>query len=338
MTTQDSWQCNQCYYEHPDPVDDPFYQDQVKTLMYCCAGILLFVSQYWWTELIPQSYLIGLWFSLRTHASQIWQNPQQLLKPDDVLSSLHPAMKASLSQRMTPQAVMQHILPLHKDNKMTTAASNQLARGLGYDTAPNTPIAGQFPVLAGEGTGRSGSGLQATLKLPKVSEEGSHEGREGEDKGTRTTSATYNLPQGYTPFLEGLTHARTSTSGSGVANPHGDRLTPIRLPSSLTTEDFTRAVAVATVSALRHQGSIIGSGGGVHGSGRRERPASLLMGKDHGKKVGGDEEAGGHGDGDGEGGGHEAPEWTRGVSAGVLLACTLLYALIAGESSSYSSR
>lgn len=44
MTTLDSWKCSQCYYEHPDPVDDPFYQDQVKTLMYCCAGILLFVS------------------------------------------------------------------------------------------------------------------------------------------------------------------------------------------------------------------------------------------------------------------------------------------------------
>jgi Ca2+:H+ antiporter len=40
----DAWMCTQCYYEHPDPVTDPFYQDQVKTLMYCCAAILVFVS------------------------------------------------------------------------------------------------------------------------------------------------------------------------------------------------------------------------------------------------------------------------------------------------------
>lgn len=39
-----AWKCTQCYYEHPDPVNDPFYQDQIKTLMYGCAAILLLVS------------------------------------------------------------------------------------------------------------------------------------------------------------------------------------------------------------------------------------------------------------------------------------------------------
>lgn len=223
---------------------------------------------------------------------------------------------------------MQHVLPFHKDNKLSTAASNQLVRGLGYDTAPNTPVAGQFPILAGEGTGRSGSGLHATLKLPKVPEGGDGDGVAAGD-GSRATSATYNLPSGYTPFLEGMQNVKPSTSGHAL-NAQGERLTPIRLPSSLTTEDFTRAVAVATVSALRHQGSIVGSG---HGSGKKGRPASLLMGgHPAAKKTVGDEEAGAHGEGEGEGGGHEAPEWTRGVSAGVLLACTLLYALIAGKS------
>ncbi|KXN88148.1 Low affinity vacuolar monovalent cation/H(+) antiporter [Leucoagaricus sp. SymC.cos] len=66
------WICDHCYYKHPDPVDDPFYQSNVKSLMYFCAAILLF------------SYLVGLWFSLRTHASQIWQNPQQLLHPSEL--------------------------------------------------------------------------------------------------------------------------------------------------------------------------------------------------------------------------------------------------------------
>lgn len=37
--------CDHCYYEHPDPERDPFYQENVKTLMYACAAILLFVSQ-----------------------------------------------------------------------------------------------------------------------------------------------------------------------------------------------------------------------------------------------------------------------------------------------------
>jgi hypothetical protein len=32
-----------------------------------------------------------------------------------------------------------------------------------------------------------------------------------------------------------------------------------------------------------------------------------------------------------EHGGHDAPSWTRGVSAAVLLGCTLLYAMVAGK-------
>ncbi|KAK4047479.1 hypothetical protein OIV83_005391 [Microbotryomycetes sp. JL201] len=54
--------CSTCYYRHVDPADDPFYQNVVKKLATWCAILLVF------------SYLLGLWFSLRTHASQIWQN------------------------------------------------------------------------------------------------------------------------------------------------------------------------------------------------------------------------------------------------------------------------
>lgn len=207
---------------------------------------------------------------------------------------------------------MQHILPMHKD---------KTANG------PSTPTQPNFGV---QGEGSRTSPLHATLKLPKVAEEGSDAVGDENRKG----SATYNLPEvssGYTPFIDAqVDHLKTSTSG--------ERVTPIRLPSSLTTEDFTRAVAVATVSALRHQGSIIGTHGS-HGSGRKERP-SLLLGqnatkRDMGAHAEGKEEDGGgeHG----EGGGHEAPEWTRAVSAGVLLSCTMLYAIIAGEFPNFMS-
>ncbi|TFK70375.1 hypothetical protein BDN72DRAFT_766588 [Pluteus cervinus] len=80
------WTCDHCYYKHPDPVSDPFYQSTVKSLMYFCATILLF------------SYLIGLWFSLRTHATQIWQNPQQLLHHMDL--PIH--NRLSIYQKLIP--------------------------------------------------------------------------------------------------------------------------------------------------------------------------------------------------------------------------------------------
>jgi Ca2+:H+ antiporter len=129
----------------------------------------------------------------------------------------------------------------------------------------------------------------------------------------------YNLPAGYTPFLESV-DKDIKTAGRDCK---GDHLTPMRLPSALTTEDFTRAVAVATVSALRHQGSIIS------GSGRKER----LVGGAEGLGLGVVKDVHVIGEEEEEGGGHEAPSWTRGVSAGVLLGCTLLYAIIAGKPS-----
>lgn len=91
------------------------------------------------------------------------------------------------------------------------------------------------------------------------------------------------------PILESVDHALKDTG-----------LQPAQVPP----DDFTRAVAVATVSALRHQ----------QVQARRVRSGTL---------VGDEEDPSGHG-------GHEAPSWSRAVSASVLLACTALYAVIAG--------
>lgn len=251
--------------------------------------------------------------------------------------------------------MLQQVLPLHHASARDKGASQ--------GTVPITPT--QTAFAAGsitEGSGRTP--LQGTVKLPKVKEEatsGSDTATETDSTsgaGSRSTSAAYNLPEGYTPFLDGLNQLHKPSPASA----HPERLPPMRLPSSLTTEDFTRAVAVATVSALRHQRSFAHSmaGSGTQGSGRKERPTLVLGGNRKGDDVpteglasvlgGGADYTGGlamsaehavgdshqgaagdHGDG---GGGHEAPEWTRTVSAAVLLSCTLLYAVIAGKSPS----
>lgn len=92
----------------------------------------------------------------------------------------------------------------------------------------------------------------------------------------------------FAPVLESVDHAVKS---------HG-----LQPQGNMTADDFTRAVAVATVSALRHQQNAISPG----------RPREM------------EEAGGGHG-------GHDAPSWSRGLSASVLLGCTFLYAIIAGK-------
>jgi len=108
-----------------------------------------------------------------------------------------------------------------------------------------------------------------------------------------------NLPPtpGFAPLLETVDHAIQHTG-----------LQPTALPESMTRDDFTRAVAVATVSALRHQEAQATPG--------RYRTSG-------GHEI--DEAAAGHG-------GHDAPSWSRVVSASVLLGGTALYAVIAGPS------
>ena len=104
---------------------------------------------------------------------------------------------------------------------------------------------------------------------------------------------------GYTPILESVDHA---IKDSGIQ--------PLQLPGSLTPDEFTRAVAVATVSALRHQQT----------HAHAHSPARM-------RASGAEMDAGGQGGH----GGHDAPSWSRMTSASVLLACTALYAIIAGE-------
>jgi len=105
--------------------------------------------------------------------------------------------------------------------------------------------------------------------------------------------------------LESVDHAVKTTDLGGV-----------QLPGPMTTDDFTRAVAVATVSALRHQQQSVSQS-----SVRMRNP-----GVENEALVGG-----GHKVSHGAHGGHDAPSWSRTTSASVLLGCTALYAIIAGE-------
>lgn len=244
-----------------------------------------------------QSYLIGLWFSLRTHASQIWQNPQQLMKVDEIpAGAMHPAVRTAVQQRLTPQAVMQHILPVH--GKPGATPSTQTGQP-------------QTPTLAPSSQAQSPQA--ARLQLPSEGARTHDRGLSTASQQTQGTASTgvgagagggLQLPAGYSPLVDTVDRDVKS------------HVSPMRLPSSLTPEDFTRAVAVATVTALRHQGSFIG---GHHPAGHKSRPVS-------GVETGAGDEDEGHG-------GHEAPSWNRTVSSGVLLGCTLLYAIIAGKHS-----
>lgn len=194
---------------------------------------------------------------------------------------MHPAHRATITQRITPQNVMHHILPLHKPGQRESSPASR------QPSVPTSPKGNHAKLEHGTTSNRL------------------HPNRALEEGGTSTirgTSASRMASSGYTPFLESMDRNMKDS-------PMGN----MKLPSHLTTEDFTRAVAAATVSALRHQNSVISQSA----SGHKTRAANVSA-------VTEEEEH--------EGGGHESPNWTRGVSTGVLLGCTVLFAAIAGKS------
>jgi len=261
------WVCHHCYYEHPDPVGDPFYQSTVKQLMYFCACVLVL------------SYLIGLWFSLRTHATQIWQNPQPLLHPIEI----GVPNRTSIYQRLIPGTP----LPQPQASSLRHPPSSLHRKPSTINSIPSrsetpTPKGNDYATSSAVAQTSSSAQQQQSFTLnPPAPRKISY----AEPPVIQTQGA---LP---TPLLESV--------------DHGIKDTGIQPSRNITTDDFTRAVAAATVSALRHQQT------------HAHSPARLRASS--APEV---EDAGGHG-------GHDAPSWSRLVSASVLLGCTALYALIA---------
>lgn len=205
-----------------------------------------------------------MWFSLRTHASQIWQNPQQLLHPEIPAPGSN---RISVYQKLVPSALR------HSESVGQKIGRNSIP----VPGQPNvTSIPQPEPIVQSTPAPldrRISYAQQPSVNLPPPS-----------------------FTPGIAPLLETVDHAIQNTG-----------LQPTALPGSMTREDFTRAVAVATVSALRHQ------------------EAQAVPGRYRAP--------GGHEVDDGAaGGGHAAPSWSRFVSASVLLSCTALYAIIAGVS------
>ncbi|KAI1153246.1 calcium permease [Nemania diffusa] len=63
--------CRRCYYSQRPALDDRFYIEAVRPYCYM-AAVLLFCS-----------YIIGLWFTLRTHAAVIWNSEIEEKKQDE---------------------------------------------------------------------------------------------------------------------------------------------------------------------------------------------------------------------------------------------------------------
>lgn len=229
-------------------------------------------------------------------------------------AAIQNGVRQALLPRMTPSAALQHVLPIHhKDRAADHTGAGPSGSGGSVREAP-TPRAGTSP--------KSG-----TVRLAAAEEGLARKNSE------RSLSRAYDPSRGYTPFLDGHPRHQDASDGQDGGRAH---VTPMRLPESLKREEL-RAVASATIAAMKHSGSLIGS---HHGTAQKARALGGYDGHHpalHSAHGHGQVHHGGHdSDDEGEGGGHGGPSWNRLQSTMVLLGCTVLYAALAGKSRLHS--
>ncbi|KAI8380568.1 Sodium/calcium exchanger protein-domain-containing protein [Choanephora cucurbitarum] len=82
--------CSHCYYDQMDLFEDPVYQNSVKPFMLICAAIL------------PSAYVIGLLFSLHTHADMVWKSQSTSKPNENVTQQVYPVQFIQSAQQEEP--------------------------------------------------------------------------------------------------------------------------------------------------------------------------------------------------------------------------------------------
>ncbi|KAF3037317.1 hypothetical protein E8E12_002724 [Didymella heteroderae] len=244
--------CRRCYYSQTPALHDRFYNEAVKPYTWISAALLFL------------SYVVGLLFTLRTHAATIWSNEpeEKEKKPNDtVVNSL------SISQHLEfPHSTMSR-----------TATGQSVSRANIRDTQLYKRIVGQMRHEFGLGPED-----ENTLHVVPPKDANDHEHFHVEGLSDEASNA----------LVRHLTDIAATTT-------------------ALATRDVTRAP---------HKAARMANTPSKSDRPHHHRTATTAT-------EGAPEE---HDAGDGHsGGGHDAPNWSRGKSAAILLTATVAYAVIA---------
>lgn len=285
--------CRRCFYEHIPPDSDEFFQTSVQSLIYTCTVFLVL------------SYGVGLWFSLRTHASQIWQNPTTNLAREN--------QPGATQGGSLPPSAYGHALPGSAGAGLRRPPSNSLNintnPGIADPQRRNSiykRLTGLMPsqlTKSGPGPNQRRTSLpddMAPLHLP-------------EPEYGRTPALAPRTAPLTTPFPASHPTESVPSTGSGVVAPFSGGQSQQAGSRSPRMRSRTRQTSVPPRLSLTE-------------AQQTNPPHNLPHNPPHNPPR---HEDAGHGESSGGGGGHDGPSWSRTVSMSVLLGCTVLYAIIA---------
>lgn len=272
--------CRRCYFSQVPAINDQFFIKAVRP--YCWfAAVLLFLS-----------YIIGLWFTLRTHAAVIWNSEIDEKKPQP-----HPSLNGSINQHLSQGM-----------NGPSSKHSGSIKGTVGRNEIRDSQL---YKRILGQSLNQVGLGI-----------------RESRQVSTATQAPQGQSPQ--TPYIVPPKSSDSGATGGDAASQHTIHLSGLSEEDNahLVRQVAEMAATAATVAA---RDATTAPRKASHMSHTFARPTPTKHSapppnafRDYEEAVVTDA-AGGHA----EAGGHDAPNWSRMKSAVILLGATVLYAVIA---------
>ncbi|KAK4216475.1 Sodium/calcium exchanger protein-domain-containing protein [Rhypophila decipiens] len=241
--------CRRCYFSQTPALNDRFYLQAVRPYCYLAAGMLFL------------SYIIGLWFTLRTHAAVIWNSEIDEKKHEDNAAAPQSARPSNMSVGETTGA---DIRDSHLYKRILGQSLRQVSnQGSSQGTrGPNGSLHVVPPKSTEYGTGNLGS----TIHIPGFSDAENNNlvHQVAEIAATAATVAARNV-QG---------PRRVSAYGSSVTTT----------PQAASTSTRHQTIRPATFPDHEDMGEAAGGHAGGHGGGHdapnwsRLKSSIILMG------------------------------------------------------------
>ena len=298
--------CRQCYFRQVPAINDKFFTSAVRP--YCWGAAFLLFS----------SYVIGLLFTLRTHAAVIWSTDIDEKKPIPL-----PMQTSIPTTDVSPRDTRNPTMVNGSGSSYGTArASPLVSRNTIRDTQLYKKILGQslkqvgLPSIAADG------------QLESVENANSREASQVQstDHQTKTSSPHVVPPKSSGVDSNQLTSPRMMPVVPGLSEEDNTNL--VRQVAEIATTAATVAAREATLNP-RYASYQATHGQSGHGHGtQRVRPSatrgSTALDTSHASLPGETVQAGEEATG-----GHDAPNWSRTKSSVILLTATIAYAIVA---------
>ncbi|KAK6225389.1 sodium/calcium exchanger protein [Colletotrichum tabaci] len=261
----DGRDCKRCFFSQTPALNDRFYLEAVRPFCYFCATLLFL------------SYIVGLWFTLRTHAAVIWNSEIDEKKHEEAHAHAHAHARQS-----GPHSFAE-----------TTGTSVDVRDSHLYKRILGQSLKQVGLATKGDDTSRHGSvaGL-----------------------GLSTGNGSVSIPHVVPPKSSGSDTTRSVVHIPGFSEAENN---------ALVREVAEMAATAATIAARERMPRRISAQPGSS-TGATPRPPALRT-----ATLAENEDLAAASTAQVPHGGHDAPNWSRGKSAFILMGATVLYAIIA---------